>query len=429
MSPGMEGSRSGGLIASTWASMVSLGREGYREHAREIFETAAAMMDVVRCHPELRIMGEDHGAPTFCFSFTSDDFEIYHLVDFLGPQGWRFNGQQYPNAIHMAVTRPQTRAGRGRAVRRRPGRRGRLREGEARGRRGGLRRRDLRRRRRRARPGDVSDFIVAGDGRHARQAAVPATGMTDLVTSSSPSTSAPAAPRSASSPLRGEVRLVGAHAGADARRPRRRARPRTPSEWWRVIARVRTPRWRRRRRRLAGRRRLRHRPVGQHRARSTSAGRPVGPCVLWSDTRGAPYSRTVVGGPVSGLRAQAAGHLAAPQRRHPDARRAPTRSATCSTSQHEQPDVAARARWFLEPVDYLTMRFTGVPAASHASMTGAWLTDNRSLTTLAYDDVLVRLAGVDASRLPPLVRDRVGRRPGAARGRRRPRHPGRRPSP
>jgi glutamate/tyrosine decarboxylase-like PLP-dependent enzyme len=112
MSPGMEGSRSGGLIASTWASMVSLGREGYREHAREIFETAAAMMDVVRSHPELRIMGDGtSGAPTFCYSFTSDAFEIYHLVDFLGPKGWRFNGQQYPNAIHMAVTRPQTQPG------------------------------------------------------------------------------------------------------------------------------------------------------------------------------------------------------------------------------------------------------------------------------------------------------------------------------
>ena len=27
------------------------------------------------------------------------------------PQGWRFNGQQYPNAIHMAVTGPQTQPG------------------------------------------------------------------------------------------------------------------------------------------------------------------------------------------------------------------------------------------------------------------------------------------------------------------------------
>ncbi len=107
MSPGIEGSRSGGLLASTWASMVQLGREGYRAHAREIFSTAAAMQDLVRSHRQLRVIG----SPTFCFSFTSEEFDIYHVADFMRPRGWRFNGQQYPNAIHMAVTRPQTRPG------------------------------------------------------------------------------------------------------------------------------------------------------------------------------------------------------------------------------------------------------------------------------------------------------------------------------
>jgi glutamate/tyrosine decarboxylase-like PLP-dependent enzyme len=107
MSPGVEGSRSGGLLAATWAALVQLGREGYLGYARDIFGTADAMKDVVRSHPELRIIG----APTFCFSFTSDEFDIYHVADFLSPKGWRFNGQQYPNAIHMAVTRPQTRPG------------------------------------------------------------------------------------------------------------------------------------------------------------------------------------------------------------------------------------------------------------------------------------------------------------------------------
>jgi glutamate/tyrosine decarboxylase-like PLP-dependent enzyme len=106
-SPGIEGSRSGGLLAATWAGMVALGAEGYLRHARTIFETAFAMQDVVRTHPELRIVG----SPTFCFSFTSDEFDIYHVNDFMRTRGWRFNGQQYPNAIHMAVTRPQTRAG------------------------------------------------------------------------------------------------------------------------------------------------------------------------------------------------------------------------------------------------------------------------------------------------------------------------------
>jgi glutamate/tyrosine decarboxylase-like PLP-dependent enzyme len=106
-SPGMEGSRSGGLIAATWAAMVQLGHQGYRGYAKQIFETSFAMQDAVRSHRQLRIVGH----PTFLFSFTSDDFDIYHVNDFMRQRGWRFNGQQYPNALHMAVTRPQTQTG------------------------------------------------------------------------------------------------------------------------------------------------------------------------------------------------------------------------------------------------------------------------------------------------------------------------------
>jgi glutamate/tyrosine decarboxylase-like PLP-dependent enzyme len=106
-SPGLAGSRSGGLLASAWASLVKNGREGYRRYAKAIFETAFAMQHAVESHPELRILGK----PTFCFSFTSDAFDIYHVNDFMKERGWRFNGQQYPNALHMAVTRPQTQPG------------------------------------------------------------------------------------------------------------------------------------------------------------------------------------------------------------------------------------------------------------------------------------------------------------------------------
>ena len=106
-SPGLAGSRSGGLMAATWASMVSLGREGYLKYAKAIFETSYAMQKAVLSHPELRLMGK----PTWCFSFTSDPFDIYHVNDFMKGRGWRFNGQQYPNAIHMCVTRPQTQPG------------------------------------------------------------------------------------------------------------------------------------------------------------------------------------------------------------------------------------------------------------------------------------------------------------------------------
>lgn len=107
LSPGIAGSRSGGILAATWASLVSLGREGYLRYAKKIFETSYAMQEAVKSHPELVLMGK----PYFCFSFRSDDFDIYHVNDFMRGRGWRFNGQQHPNALHMCVTRPQTQDG------------------------------------------------------------------------------------------------------------------------------------------------------------------------------------------------------------------------------------------------------------------------------------------------------------------------------
>jgi xylulokinase len=131
-------------------------------------------------------------------------------------------------------------------------------------------------------------------------------------------------------------------------------------------------------------------------------GHPVGPCVMWMDTRGGPHTRRAIGGPVAGY---------SPVSITRWIRRtggAPSTSGADPIGhilhlEHDQPEVAAAARWYLEPVDYLSMRFTGVAAASHASMAGAWLTDNRKLEVLDYDPVLVRAAGVPADKLPPLV--------------------------
>ncbi len=106
-SPGIDGSRSSGLLAATWASLVSRGREGDLKYAKKLFETAYTMQDDVRAQPERRIIGN----PSFCFSFTSDVVDIYHVNDAMRTNGWRLNGQQYPNAVHMAVTRPQTQEG------------------------------------------------------------------------------------------------------------------------------------------------------------------------------------------------------------------------------------------------------------------------------------------------------------------------------
>jgi xylulokinase len=136
-------------------------------------------------------------------------------------------------------------------------------------------------------------------------------------------------------------------------------------------------------------------PVDEH-------GHPVGECVMWMDTRGGTYSRAAVGGHVAGYRPLALWRWV---RRTGGA---PSTSGADPIGhmlylEHDEPEVSKAARWYLEPVDYLSMRFTGRPAASHASMTAAWLTDNRRPDRLTYDPTLVRVAGVPADKLPPLV--------------------------
>ncbi len=107
LSPGMAGSRSGGLIAATWAAMVSLGEEGYLAVAKDIFATTEALVEGIRAVPGLKILGD----PTFLVAFASDEFDIFHLNDALQAKGWRMNGLQHPRALHFCVTRPNTAPG------------------------------------------------------------------------------------------------------------------------------------------------------------------------------------------------------------------------------------------------------------------------------------------------------------------------------
>jgi sphinganine-1-phosphate aldolase len=107
LSPGMSGSRSGGLIAAAWAAMVALGEDGYLEAAEAIFSTAATLRAAVEAQPGLRVIGD----PSFLVAFASDEVDIFHVNDELTTRGWRLNGLQLPPALHFCVTLPNTRPG------------------------------------------------------------------------------------------------------------------------------------------------------------------------------------------------------------------------------------------------------------------------------------------------------------------------------
>jgi sphinganine-1-phosphate aldolase len=109
-SPGMSGSRSGGIIAAAWAAMVTLGRQGFVDIARDIFHTAARLRSIIEAHDELQVIGH----PLFNVAFTHRQgapLDIFHVNDALAERGWRLNGLQYPPALHFCITRPNTAPG------------------------------------------------------------------------------------------------------------------------------------------------------------------------------------------------------------------------------------------------------------------------------------------------------------------------------
>ena len=123
---------------------------------------------------------------------------------------------------------------------------------------------------------------------------------------------------------------------------------------------------------------------------------PVAPLRLYLDTRGTARCRDVL--------AREPEALAPWTERHP----IPPVGGGLSLGhllalEHDEPEVHRLTHAYLEPVDYVTARLTGVVSATQASMFASQLVDNRQLGQTRYDADLVRLAGVDPTRLPPLV--------------------------
>lgn len=132
-------------------------------------------------------------------------------------------------------------------------------------------------------------------------------------------------------------------------------------------------------------------------------GIAVGPCMLWADTRGGRFSARAMGGPVS-LFGYSPGNIlrwmqltgGAPSPHGADPLGHELYLRAC------EPELWKKTSMLLEPLDYLALRFTGRAVATPASMILSWLTDNRHSNS-AYVPDLIRRAGRDASKLPPLV--------------------------
>ena len=134
-------------------------------------------------------------------------------------------------------------------------------------------------------------------------------------------------------------------------------------------------------------------------------GRPLMNAIIWLDSRGSRYVSRISGGLV---KIEGYGILKL-QRWLRLTGGIPSHSgkdpiAHILLLKNEYPDIYNQTYKFLEPKDYINLKLTGKTAASYDSIALHWLTDNRDLTRVDYNDQLLRMSTVERERFPDLKR-------------------------
>ena len=134
-------------------------------------------------------------------------------------------------------------------------------------------------------------------------------------------------------------------------------------------------------------------------------GKPLMDAIIWMDSRGGQYIKEITGGliKIEGygiwklLRwLRLTGGIPAHSGKDP--------IAHILYIKNKFPGIYKNTWKFLEPKDYINLRFTGRLAASFDSIALHWVTDNRDISNVVYDDRLLRMSTIDRDKLPALRR-------------------------
>ncbi|HUS26933.1 MAG TPA: aminotransferase class V-fold PLP-dependent enzyme [Kofleriaceae bacterium] len=100
-SPTMIGTRPGGPIAAAWATLQSIGADGYLALAKQAADAADRFRTGLRAIPGITLLGESHST---IVSYGCVGADAYALADRLEARGWTVDRQQRPASIHLTVT-------------------------------------------------------------------------------------------------------------------------------------------------------------------------------------------------------------------------------------------------------------------------------------------------------------------------------------
>ncbi len=128
-----------------------------------------------------------------------------------------------------------------------------------------------------------------------------------------------------------------------------------------------------------------------------AVGRPLGPLVLYLDTRAAKRSRALT------RRRPELWKLWLERHGMPTGGGGSDSLAHWLWFQNERPEIHAATHAYVEPMDYLTARLCGRVTANICTLFPLLLTDNRRGSEGGYCEEIIEASGVDRAKLPELV--------------------------
>ena len=105
-SPTMMGSKSGGLIAVTWASLLYFGKSNFIEYANIIRNNLNYIKNEFANNDLINIIGEPD---LNIIAFSSQKLNIYNIISEMKDKNWKLSILQNPDAFHMCITKLHTK--------------------------------------------------------------------------------------------------------------------------------------------------------------------------------------------------------------------------------------------------------------------------------------------------------------------------------
>lgn len=100
--PTLMGSKSGALIATTWAAMLYHGKNKYTQIAEKIQKITLTIIDKTSTIKGIKIIGQPY---LNIIAYKSDGVDIYQVASKMKEKGWDLSIMQNPASFHICITK------------------------------------------------------------------------------------------------------------------------------------------------------------------------------------------------------------------------------------------------------------------------------------------------------------------------------------